>query len=171
MKSKQLCSYYGYLLLKALREYCIGCQKERDLSRTLGTKFYSPFLWLQRPHTSLHSLEMELLCNIQKYQRETSEIPLPTCLAIPLGGKKKVSWRQRKQTKSTLKDYLFLIATGFFYWLPKLPMLLPALCLHLFLDVIGTCHVMITKLWHKPQDLFWVSESRIFARSSLTSCS
>lgn len=78
-----------HLLLKALREYCIGCQKGHDLSRTLGTKFYSPFLWLQRPHTSLHNLEMELLCNIQKYQRETFEIPVPTCLAVPSGGKKK----------------------------------------------------------------------------------
>lgn len=55
---------------------------------------------------------MELICNIQKDQRETFEIPLPTCLANPLGGERYLG--DREKTKSTLKDYLFLIATVLF---------------------------------------------------------
>lgn len=126
IKKKQLCSYYGHQFLKALREYSVGCQKGHDLSRTFGTKFHSPFLWLQRPYTSLHSLEMELLCNIQKDQRETFEIPLPTCLAIPLGKKKSIL-ETEKANKINIKRLFIFDCNCSIYWLPKLPKL-PALC-------------------------------------------
>lgn len=38
-KQKQLCSYYGHLFLKALRVYCIECQKGHDLRGHLGPNF------------------------------------------------------------------------------------------------------------------------------------
>lgn len=55
-KQSQKNNYYGFL--EGINEYCIGCQKRHDLTRTLRNKSCSPFLWFQMPHVSLHSLEM-----------------------------------------------------------------------------------------------------------------
>lgn len=118
MKKKQLCSFYGDMFLKGLSEYCIGCQKQHDFTRTFGTKSCSPFLWLQRPHMSLHSLEMELLCNIQKGDLKRSERNIWNTFANMLSssfrGKKNptekwhLRWRRRKHRKSTSKKVIYL---------------------------------------------------------------